>query len=161
MPSLEYLAGLFDGEGCVVSKARKGGSYQFGIQVGSTSKYMADIFQDQFGGKISERPAKGTKTNRKHMWIWVLSGIGRVNNFAEKMVDLCVVKKPQLEAILLARQTYDKLVPAKDKEGNSIGGLRLSKEDEYIRKLCFNKIRQCNQGLWDNLEELGHNVDYA
>lgn len=169
MPSwtstLYYLAGLFDGEGCVsvtksdrklqptvVGRNRKCTSpataYNFRIQVNSTDYKIVNAFKTAFGGEVVDRPHKNIR--HKKQWCWRILRVNQMHDFAEALAPLCQTKKPQLEALLLARQTYGHTVS----RGR---GCILSPEDAFIRELCCRKIRQANAGCWDNVELLGHN----
>lgn len=158
-----YLAGLFDGEGCVLAINRQGyGSCQFGVKLNSSSKLMAEAFQDRYGGVVrtkTHRPSQPKEdTDYRIQWAWALTGIDSLVDFAEDLYPHIRTKKPQLQALLMAGQTYGQLVPWSD---GSQGGLRLSEKDRHVRELCYKKIRQANSGKWDNLDELGHEVRYA
>jgi hypothetical protein len=58
-PSLDYLAGFFDAEGCIT--ASKGSSIE--ISVSNTFKPILYEFKDRFGGDVF---SNGKRKNRRH-----------------------------------------------------------------------------------------------
>src|ERR1700746_22624 len=54
--SPEYLAGFFDGEGCVSTNGRSSGGYLTTTIANSLLPVLESI-QEQFGGSISQRPS--------------------------------------------------------------------------------------------------------
>ena len=69
MISLEYLAGFFDGEGCVTSHHLGGNSRSVICIVGNTVKEAVELFQVTFGGSIRKREYK-KHPNWKPLWVW-------------------------------------------------------------------------------------------
>jgi len=69
---LNYLAGLFDGEGCICvvkhkSHRGKTPAYQLHCTVGMCNHYAPSLFHDTFGGHLSHYNHKLTQ---KAYWYW-------------------------------------------------------------------------------------------
>jgi hypothetical protein len=60
--SLEYLAGFFDGEGCIT--VSKNGSIALGVV--NTSKEVLDLFVAELGGVVQDR--KQIVNKRQYVW---------------------------------------------------------------------------------------------
>ena len=97
-----YIAGLFDGEGCVSvhkvqdQRSKKKGNllYRYYLKaiIVSTSKDMIDFINKHYSGSVSER----TKRNPNHadQWAWQLSGMKAVSFFND-IYPYLIVKKEQ------------------------------------------------------------------
>jgi hypothetical protein len=70
MHSIEWAAGLFEGEGCMYKAKNRPCS--FTLTVGSSDKDVLEKFSDAMGcGKITERTAK-KEAHHKDFWVWNL-----------------------------------------------------------------------------------------
>lgn len=69
MPTIAYLAGFFDGEGCICihkkssTDATRGYVYQLSIDVGQKAPAILEAFKDCWGGSI----CKGNRNNKRWM----------------------------------------------------------------------------------------------
>lgn len=98
MQSLDYVAGLFDGEGniSILKSKRKGRkNYQFHLQVAiaNTFKPILDILQQQFKmGTVH----MGNHATEKHSvgWQWRITG-SDAGEFLKLLKDRLVIKKEQ------------------------------------------------------------------
>ncbi len=70
MSQLAYLAGFFDGEGCV--SITKNGSVD--LRIVNTNKSVLEEFKDRFGGSVTSRKQR---TN-KNQYVWCIYGIEAV-----------------------------------------------------------------------------------
>lgn len=90
--TLAYLAGFFDGEGCIYSsKTTKKAIPSLGLQVTNTHPDVIEQFKQRFGGFITKSVRE---TPRKTAYIWWLSG----EKASEALIELLpylVVKKNQ------------------------------------------------------------------
>lgn len=78
--NLDYMAGIFDGEGCIIIAKRKpisktseiNPSYWIRIGVQITDRWICELFKFSFGGRIeiSKKPTNKTFT----CWRWVVDG---------------------------------------------------------------------------------------
>ena len=73
---LAYMAGLFDGEGCIhIAKLRRPESKRgchFGLvaTIGMTSEFLLELYRSQFGGSVYCYPR--LKGNRRPCWQWII-----------------------------------------------------------------------------------------
>jgi len=92
--TLAYIAGYFDGEGCIriVQNKRDNG---FGIHVfiTNTHKPFLERMKDFFGGTVSVR----NKSNENHRSIyqWRISNKKAANNFLKQIEPYLFEKQPQ------------------------------------------------------------------
>lgn len=91
-----YLAGFFDGEGCVESN---------GSTVSITNTYPDILyrFQRAFGGKVSPKVDNGA-TSRRALWRWSVSGPD-ARHFLYVMLPCLGEKRAQADAFLNAWNT--------------------------------------------------------
>ena len=91
-----YLAGFFDGDGCVAPEMNLSGfQLRVGQQIGSSSILIAFLYR--FGGAISASHS-GTGTKQPSIQ-WLVSGQS-ARNAAAELHKHCLVKKEQLEIAL-------------------------------------------------------------
>jgi len=76
---LAYMAGMFDGEGCIcigkakVKNNRKGIRFALYLSLGMANKYIPELFYLTFGGRILKIPPHSTdlvKNAFKTQWTW-------------------------------------------------------------------------------------------
>lgn len=91
---LAYLAGFFDGEGCVQSDGRT-------VGITNTFPDVLHRFKRAFGGRVSPKATNRDNPGGKALWRWGISGID-ARNFLQTMIPLLVEKRPQAEAYLSA-----------------------------------------------------------
>jgi len=94
IPSLEYIAGLFDGEGCIMLSQFRGNSYiQLRVNVNLTNETIPTILHECFGGSLMIVPPKG---NNKQQWMW--RAIGKyAGEFLRLIYPYLIIKKEQAE----------------------------------------------------------------
>jgi hypothetical protein len=71
----QYMAGLFDGEGCVsvILRRSKGHEYhQLDVRIAMTSEAVLQAVQRTFGGNISAREKR--LSHHKQSWQWYCQG---------------------------------------------------------------------------------------
>ena len=90
-----YMAGFFDGEGCV--HIRKGNRLSDSLKVGNNNKFILDYIKEMFGGKVHPRNRKPYKDgyNRQQSYVWGLNGRYGVA-LAKLLYPLCWEKKEKL-----------------------------------------------------------------
>lgn len=88
---ISYLAGFFDGEGCI--SVNSNGSIQ--LRVINTSKAVLDKFPEEFGGKVLSRK----QIVNKPQYHWSIYGEDAIKA-ATKLLPFSIEKKSQLEVIL-------------------------------------------------------------
>ncbi len=66
-----YLAGIFDGEGCVgIYSIGVGKTKVLTVAVHMTEKHVVELFHQQFGGSFYFKPRR--KEHHKDQWCWVV-----------------------------------------------------------------------------------------
>lgn len=66
---LIYLAGYFDGEGCV-SITSHGSMPQLTVTVQTSDKEILDLFAECFGGRVRKVTYRSSKACRRQMYSW-------------------------------------------------------------------------------------------
>ena len=93
-PSKEYIAGFFDGEGCIrVAHNRKDSGSGIHVFITNTFKPILDQIQSLYGGRVSLR----SKSNPKHRtcYQWRISNRIQALVFLSDMEPLLIEKKAQ------------------------------------------------------------------
>ena len=89
---MHYFAGIFDAEGWVSLTPQ--GRFIIGVEI--SHKQTVQSIQKIFGGKIYEP----TRKSKKQVYSWrIVTNTIEAKRFLELMTPLCIVKKPQLEAL--------------------------------------------------------------
>jgi hypothetical protein len=91
MISTEYVAGFFDGEGCVNISTDRYGKPYLRILVVNTDVSVLEKFKEKWGGDISHN--KRQKENWKRSFTWRLSHYKAIEFLAELEPHLIVKKK--------------------------------------------------------------------
>lgn len=130
---LIYLAGLFDGEGCVsinkvTARRYKRPGFQLRTSVSITDEQAALDFQNRFGGKVYKR----TKARAAPYWMWVT--VARQSlAFLNEIEPFLRIKK-EVALVGIDFQSY--------RDANQ----SQNKSDEYWNREfeCYEKVRFCN-----------------
>jgi len=105
---LPYIAGFFDGEGCISIHKVADYYYQLTVVISSTSKEPLELLKNQYGGSLLCRPASG---NRQPCWQWKIRAV-RTKKFLLDIFPWLIIKRPQaavaLEFLSLPRGSPDK-----------------------------------------------------
>ena len=93
---LSYLAGLFDGEGCIlVYKAKSKQQYHARLQVMITYYPTLLDFQRYFGGNLSK-----AGNNGKQVYSWYVEGTSNVLMICKSLLPYLREKKVQAEVMI-------------------------------------------------------------
>ncbi len=113
---LVYLAGFFDGEGCVSigratdPRAAYGARHQLLVQVAQTSRFPLDRCLRRWGGSIFE--VKVDLTKCKPLWHWRLFRKEATISFCRDVRPYLLLKQAQVDLCIqfhaLVRQKYSK-----------------------------------------------------
>ena len=88
-PNLSYLAGFFDGEGCIrINKTH--GHYALIIQVSQCNRWVLELFKMHFGGSIHHR-----EQSRYPSSMWSISS-WKASAFLEIIEPYLMLKKLRL-----------------------------------------------------------------
>lgn len=122
-----YVAGFFDGEGCISSqeswipgKYEKFPRINLQISITNTDKEVLNLIRGRFGGQIS----KHTKKTGKLCYAWKLTGKDKMRVFLLSVLPYLIVKKEQA---LLALEFIDTL------RKENLGCVPLPKEVHELR----------------------------
>lgn len=86
--TLEYFAGIVDGEGTVCAKVSNYKYYYCHLQVVNTCKPLIDAIHKQFGGTVNDHCSKPP---RKPCWTWRLTG-KRAEELVKCLMPIFIVK---------------------------------------------------------------------
>ena len=119
---LIYLAGLFDGEGCIhiasskyLDKGRKNPPYKLRIQITNTCKDLMDKVAS-FGFYVIER--KDLKKNWKRCWVGHMYD-RKAAGLLKQMLPYLIVKKDEATLAIEFQDHKDKVGLANGKKGLS------------------------------------------
>lgn len=82
-----YLAGFFDGEGCISIKLTSSNARRLEISANQVDRRPLDLLADRYGGSIRRRTVEA---HRQPMWTWRLEGWSAVRALAEWLPFLTV-----------------------------------------------------------------------
>ena len=111
-----YIAGFFDGEGCISSSVTRRGYFIINVVITNTNKAILQFVQSRFGGTINSN-YDPRKTSRPCYMLRL--GVDDAPFFVNTLVGIAKIKKRQLE---LASIYYSMRASAKQHE----------KEDYYF-----------------------------
>ncbi len=102
---LSYLAGIFDGEGCVcITKKRIKGcinpGYEVSLQVQMCDEAIPRLFQNVFGGSLLKHSYKGEgKELWRPKWHWRIDS-QQTAPIMRELMPYVILKRPQFEVAL-------------------------------------------------------------
>lgn len=130
MLSNEYIAGLFDGEGCVhIARTKRGYGiyYYIHVSIANSDKNVLELVQQQFGGRISANIAQ---TNWP-VWKWEAQ-VDQALPFLQTITPLTIIKRDQMElALEFAVQCHDNKYHWPINPMPEV--VRISREQSYIQ----------------------------
>ena len=103
-PSLEYIAGYFDGEGCITMRIRPGNdSCRLAVQVQTANLPILEILRSRFGGWIgpNKHVDKRLINTTKQRYHWQLSGIQECHDFLYSIQPFAIEKRSQIDTALI------------------------------------------------------------
>ena len=105
---LNYLAGFFDGEGCICYYPKKNGKIiDFRAIVTNTRLEILKIFYNKWGGKITEKKRTEKDVFRKTCYNWVVWA-KECEVFLKEIEPYLILKKEKAQRALLIRNTMEK-----------------------------------------------------
>lgn len=94
---LAYMAGLFDGEGCVsIAKHSSNRYYNIACYLIMANEYLPQLFQFRFGGRVSRKYNHPNKPEWRPYWRWAISS-QQAYRFLKTIYPYLILKKPQAE----------------------------------------------------------------
>lgn len=90
MSNLEYLAGFFDGEGCVnIQRPDRAGRQSLVVQVSNTQPAVLWLYQDRWNGRIIDRD---NGPNRKRLSVWRTYSVDALAALTDMLPHLIIKK---------------------------------------------------------------------
>lgn len=124
--SKEYIAGLFDGEGCIYLGKNASSPC---CTITNTVIFPLKMVQNQYGGRVvMQKSTKGT--NNKSYYVWISTG-DKAEKFLNEILPYLIIKKERAKLALMVR--------ARPLENNKV-----SVVERTIRKSIGLKIRSLN-----------------
>lgn len=105
MISLEYLAGLVDGEGCIRLHPSNKGKYRKyypRLQVTNTYRSILDMLVDQYGGAVHSSKNE-LKPHWKEKHDWRLTG-DKARELLNQLLPYLIIKQDKAKEVLLGDQ---------------------------------------------------------
>lgn len=139
--TIQYVAGLFDGEGCVnIYQTKKYVDnrigYELTIAIFNSHKEVIELLQENFGGCVQKRErGLGRNENWKIGYSWKLS-CNQAKNLLEKLLPFLIIKKEQAK-IAVEFQTL--------KESKNHRFIKNIKEINDFYEICYQKMRILNK----------------
>ncbi|MBA7577582.1 hypothetical protein ES708_19435 [subsurface metagenome] len=103
---LAYMAGLFDGEGCIHITKTKAGKYnhrsdyhQLQVNLVNTNKKVLDWIKNRFGGSVRRHDIK----SRSKAWTWYIYTI-KAKDFLKMIYPYLVIKEKQAKIAIEFRE---------------------------------------------------------
>ena len=101
--SVEYLAGFFDGEGCIGVYPSKGSNgyvtYNLIVTVGQVDPLVIGHLHRKYGGSLQFQERSKKIKDRQDAWYWRVSG-RKAEKFLRAVFPYLIGKKPQVELAL-------------------------------------------------------------
>lgn len=124
---LAYIAGIFDGEGCVTCQRNAGNPYPV-VTITSLNDTVLYLFQQEFGGHVNhyKQPANDKMCGR-----WAVSGLGIVK-FLEQIKPYSIIKKGPIEFGLALANTL------------GVKGQHITPQNLLLRERLWEKLQEVN-----------------
>jgi hypothetical protein len=143
MLSLPYIAGFFDGEGCVSlcycrrrkRKSMDGHVMGFRLIVGVSNTDPAPllILQSMYGGDLNVSNRKNANPNHKRVYAWKVTGRDTMKIFLSSIEPYSLVKRDQIQIALTYLATV--MEP----------GQRLQQAAWDVRRECYEDMKALNK----------------
>lgn len=128
MVSAEYMAGFFDGEGCVTFLKNSDGIYVV-AHLTNNDRRVLDEMREKFGGCVYTR-LRVNEHNRKTTYSWQISGAKAIP-FLKWIDPYVVIKKPQLHVAFF----WNRIRPGKQSRWNVWNPKFAKLVEDALRKL--------------------------
>jgi hypothetical protein len=138
--SKEYMAGFFDGEGCIsiffatysYPNKKTKGTTQLAVTIANTNLDILEFIAAQYGGAIHKaKPDRSGK--RRQAYVWRLARAVDQLRFLTEIKEYIIVKHEAIENALRYLSTVKH------------SGYRPSQEEKEIRRLCWEQSGHLNK----------------
>ena len=123
----QYIAGFFDGEGCVTWVRSRPEYRTMSVTIVQKKPEILYLIQKKYGGKIY------FKKDKSHCAYWRICRVIDIRNFLSKIKPYCVVKLPD---VIIALEYVNNQIPC------SMRFRGLSKEETEKRQSLYNKFQE-------------------
>jgi len=102
---MSYLAGIFDGEGCVSITKKKPrleeihSQYEVYLSVAMCDEAVPRFFQNVFGGSLQKRPIRDNRPRTRPIWQWSICS-RKCLVIMKELLPYVLIKRPQLEVAI-------------------------------------------------------------
>ena len=104
-----YLAGFFDGEGCIsIIKTKNPLRYTLNVHVINTNFDILKLYNNKFGGNIVKNTNKNSKEYYKEAWVWYPFS-DNIITFLKFIKPYTIVKNEQIEYAIKFKEWYSKI----------------------------------------------------
>lgn len=129
---LAWIAGFFDGEGCVAISVQKQTKMWLELSVQNTYKEAVDRLQEAFPGHYRDfLPRAG----RMRVWEWKVTGFYAAA-FAEAVLPYALVKREQLRlAVAFYRQPWRRQTPGRGGAVTYRTDVQIAEDLQYAHRI--------------------------
>lgn len=130
----EYIAGFFDGEGCITARPVNGRSIHIHISIGQKDSSILTLIKEFFGYGIIGKRGPSDSNPRRDIWRYRITKTELVLDFLQKINSHLVIKRGQSE---LAIEFIEHQLKTKWKHQ--------SKEEKEYREQTAIKIKELKE----------------
>lgn len=146
-PSIDYLAGFFDGEGCInINDGYDTSYYLLHVSVSNTQRKALEPYEQFFGGSIGKPRKNGISPNAKPIHKWSIDS-AIAEEFIEEIIPYLILKKPQAELALYFRTLFkEPYVLPRGKLINNLTKQKMKRTQVMaLREDCYQKMQKLNK----------------
>lgn len=128
--SIEYLAGIIDGEGCITIVRTSKGSHELRIDLRMTDEAAVKAFYERWGGNYKGAHNYSNRPDRRLVYRWYISG----KKAAEVLTDLypyLKIKHPQASVGL----KFQSLILTRNKGTQKLTEEEISEREELCKQI--------------------------
>ena len=134
--SNQYIAGYFDGEGCVtIQLSKKGKCYSIQVSITSIDFEPLNTIHQIFNGTLIYLKKSEKCKNWQNIWRWQVVS-GDAYNFLITIQPYCILKKKQVD---LAIEFQEYLQATKNNRRNRRGIFIALSQEELIKREWYKK----------------------
>jgi len=96
---LAYMAGFFDGEGCIslCERSKRKRQLRVHISISNTNEWIIQWFKFNFGGSVTSERKQLKNPNWRDTWRWNITSGAHSVRFLKEILPYLRLKKPQAE----------------------------------------------------------------
>lgn len=124
--SWKYIAGLFDGEGCIDIQISKQNyiTPRVRMAMAEPGKEVLEMLANTYGGNIYKRNRSSTNSDWMDSYSWEMGGYKRCCYFLRQIVKHLEIKREQARLILWCETHLKGMNYGKDEDPNSLSHIR-------------------------------------